>query len=42
MNIDFPKCNSISLTEDYLEMLSTKNMLPEIIKPTRITILLQP
>ena len=37
MNIDFLKCNSHSLTEDYLEMLSTNNMLPEIIKSTRIT-----
>ena len=37
MNIDFLKCNSLSLTEDYLEMLYTNNMLPEITKPTRIT-----
>ena len=37
MNIDFLKCKSHSLTEDYLEMLSTNNMLPEITKPTRIT-----
>lgn len=37
MNIDFLKCNSLSLTEDYLEMLYTNNMLPEITKSTRIT-----
>ena len=40
MNIDFLKCNSLSLTEDYLEMLYTNNMLPEITKPTRITSLI--
>ena len=42
MNIDFLKCKSHSLTEDYLEMLSTNNMLPEITKPTRITSNKQP
>jgi len=37
INIDFLKCNTHSLTEDYLEMLYTNNMLPVITKPTRIT-----
>lgn len=34
INIDFLKCNTHSLTEDYLEILyTTNNMLPVITKP---------